>query len=163
MTSLRYRAMNTVRSAPSWSSRTLAATCASRTASSSARRAVTDLKVEPELKVESDLTVGVGVTPRPYRTPLTAPVRRAVSFKRPPADGQPLDAVHESGAQQGRFCGRDDVGNLAMQFLVGEPDLATCEVGAEAEVGATPAVSELRVRAAGDRQVSADFRGAVIT
>jgi hypothetical protein len=58
--------------------------------------------------------------------------------------------VDEGRAQQGRLVGGHHIGDAAMQFLEGEPDFATGQVGAETEVGAATAVAELGIRAAGD-------------
>src|ERR1700758_5150493 len=62
-----------------------------------------------------------------------------------PGDRQPLDAVDELRQQPRGFLDRDDVGDLAAQFVEGDPDLATSQVGAQAEMGTAPAEAEMRV------------------
>ena len=65
-----------------------------------------------------------------------------------PGDGQPLDAVDEGGVQPVRLLRGGDVGQLSVQFLERDGDLAAGEVGAQAEMRAAAAESHMRVRVA---------------
>src|SRR5215217_5588644 len=65
-----------------------------------------------------------------------------------PRHRKPFDAVDEGGVQSIRLLGRDEVGQLPVEFFEGDGDLAAGEVGAEAEVCASATEADMRIRMA---------------
>src|SRR6202030_1098765 len=71
------------------------------------------------------------------------------SARRRPGDWERLDPVDERRQQPRGLFGRDDIGYLAVQFLEHHPDLATSQVGAQAEVRTTATEADMRIGVAG--------------
>ena len=67
-----------------------------------------------------------------------------------PSNLQAFDPVHEPRTQDGRFGDGDDIGNLSVEFLEGQPDFQAGKIGAEAEVCAAGAESDLGIRVPAD-------------